>query len=61
MELYNTAVADVRVYSDGDCSLVCNRILNENIYLPLATIAAKRGKVIVHNIINQRSDEFQGG
>lgn len=48
------------MYSAGDCSLVYNRILNENIYLPLATIAAKQGKVIANNIINQRSDKLQG-
>ncbi|AKU79572.1 CoA-disulfide reductase [Spiroplasma turonicum] len=47
------------VYAGGDCCVIKNRITNDYVYTPLATVASKQAKVIANNICNIES-KFYG-
>lgn len=38
------------IYAAGDCSMIYNKILDENVYLPMGHNANKQGRVIAENI-----------
>lgn len=52
-----TSIQDV--YSAGDCATVYHRVINKNVYLPLATTANKMGKLAGANMVGENL-EFQG-
>lgn len=52
-----TSISDI--YAAGDCCLVYNECLEEEVYIPLGTAANKCGRIAGANIVGGR-EEFQG-
>ncbi len=52
-----TSISDI--YAAGDCASVWHQIKQRNVYLPLATIANKFGRIVGENLVGQQV-EFPG-
>ncbi|WP_168169688.1 CoA-disulfide reductase [Candidatus Izimaplasma sp. ZiA1] len=52
-----TSVKDI--YSGGDCSLIFNKALNQNTYIPMGHNANKQGRIIAQSIMNEENN-FEG-
>lgn len=48
------------VYSAGDCAAVYHKLLKKNVYVPLAPIANKLGRLSGYHIAGKKVDWFQG-
>lgn len=48
------------IYAAGDCTEITHLVSGEKAYAPLATIAAKQGRVVGMNMVNRESCQFDG-
>jgi len=49
--------SDPDIYAAGDCSTVCNRVLGDKVYVPLALGANRQGRICGENIAAELSGE----
>ena len=47
------------IFAGGDCSLIYNKAVNENTYIPMGHNANKQGRIIAQSIMKQ-DNEFEG-